>query len=66
MAAMGLKKVINPELEVTFSKRAQPVWFRILEYILLAGLIYRLGEPKKFLDRITSYIYFSPVITFFV
>ena len=28
------------EIEVAFSKRAQPVWFRILKYIILSLVIY--------------------------
>lgn len=35
---MGFSRVMKRELEVAFSKHSQPVWFRILKYILL-GLI---------------------------
>jgi len=37
---MPLNKTIKRELEVAFSKQSQPVWFRILKYILLACLLY--------------------------
>lgn len=37
---MALSKTIKRELEVAFSKHAQPVWFRVLKYLLLAGLFY--------------------------
>lgn len=37
---MTLRKTIKRELEVAFSKHSQPVWFRILKYILLGGIIF--------------------------
>lgn len=37
---MILSKTIKREIEVAFSKHAQPVWFRIIKYIVLGGLIY--------------------------
>ena len=43
---MPLPKVIKRELEVAFSKHAQPVWFRIVKYILLGGLFYFLWGTK--------------------
>ena len=38
--SMALNKTIKRELEVAFSKRSQPVWFRILKYILLGGIMF--------------------------
>jgi predicted lysophospholipase L1 biosynthesis ABC-type transport system permease subunit len=37
---MPLSKTIKREIEVAFSKHSQPVWFRIVKYILLGALIY--------------------------
>jgi hypothetical protein len=37
---MRLPKTIKRELEIAFSKDAQPVWFRIAKYILLIAMIY--------------------------
>ena len=37
---MSFKKTINREFEVAFSKKSQPIWFRILKYIVLAAVIY--------------------------
>ena len=37
---MTLSKTIKRELEVAFSKRSQPIWFRIVKYILLAGILF--------------------------
>jgi Na+-driven multidrug efflux pump len=37
---MALSKTIKRELEVAFSKHSQPIWFRILKYILLAVILF--------------------------
>ena len=37
---MPLNKAIKRELEVAFAKNAQPIWLRILKYLLLAAIIY--------------------------
>lgn len=37
---MKFSKTIKREIEVAFSKNSQPVWFRILKYILIGCLIY--------------------------
>ncbi len=37
---MSFSKSFKREIEVAFSKHAQPIWFRILKYILLGCLIY--------------------------
>ena len=38
--SMALGKTIKREVQVAFSKHSQPIWFRILKYILLAALLY--------------------------
>jgi hypothetical protein len=38
--SMALSKTIKRELEVAFSKHSQPIWFRVLKYILLGGILY--------------------------
>ena len=43
---MSHPKIIKRELEVAFSKDAQPVWFRIVKYILLGAMIYFLWGTK--------------------
>ena len=35
-----MNKTVKRELEVAFSKKSQPVWFRVLKYILLACIVY--------------------------
>lgn len=37
---MSFSKIVKRELEVAFSKQSQPVWFRILKYILLGTVVY--------------------------
>lgn len=41
-----LSPIVKRELEVAFSKDAQPVWFRIVKYIGLCILIYSLWDTK--------------------
>jgi len=43
---MASKDTVRREMEVAFSKNAQPLWLRILKYVLLAGLIYFLWGNK--------------------
>ena len=37
---MALGKTIKRELEVAFSKHSQPIWFRVLKYILLGVILF--------------------------
>ena len=37
---MPFNKTIKREIEVAFSKRSQPVWFRVLKYMALTLIIY--------------------------
>jgi hypothetical protein len=37
---MFFQKALNRELEVAFSKHSQPVWFRIVKYLVLGCIIY--------------------------
>ena len=43
---MPLPSIVQREFEVAFSKGAQPVWFRIVKYILLGGMFYFLWGTK--------------------
>jgi len=38
--SMALGKTIKRELEVAFSKHSQPIWFRVLKYILLEVILF--------------------------
>ena len=37
---MPLNKIVKREFQVAFSKDAQPVWFRILKYMIIGSLMY--------------------------
>ena len=41
-------KKIKREIEVAFSKNAQPVWFRIFKYTILIVFIFIFWEEKLF------------------
>ncbi|MGY3214514.1 hypothetical protein ACVW2L_003567 [Mucilaginibacter sp. HD30] len=36
---MKAKQILKQELQVAFSKHAQPVWFRIIKYVLILGAV---------------------------
>jgi len=45
---MSFSKILKREYEVAFSKNAQPLWFRILKYVLLGCFIYFFWNSKLF------------------
>jgi len=45
---MSFSKKINREIEVAFSKHAQPVWFRVVKYVLLITTFYFFWRDKLF------------------
>lgn len=45
---MLLKKTIKREVEVAFSKHAQPAWFRIVKYAVLVTTFYFFWRKKHF------------------
>jgi hypothetical protein len=45
---MSLKRMIRRELEVAFSKHAQPAWFRIAKYIVLITTIWFFRGSRTF------------------
>ncbi len=51
---MPLNKTIKRELQVAFSKRVQPVWARVLKYILLALFIYLIWHSRWFWEILIS------------
>jgi len=38
--SMTLGKTIKREMEIAFSKHSQPIWFRVLKYILLGVILF--------------------------
>ena len=63
---MSFKKTINREFEVAFAKQAQPIWLRILKYILLAALIYFLWGTKWLWIVLLSLLGISLIIHFWI
>ena len=45
---MAPNKTIKREIEVAFSRNAQPVWIRVLKYIILLVLLYFFWWSKLF------------------
>ncbi len=45
---MSFKKTIKREIEVAFSKHAQPAWFRIVKYAVLVTTFYFFWREKAF------------------
>lgn len=45
---MKFSEIIKREIEVAFSKHSQPVWFRVLKYILLGCSLYFFWESELF------------------
>jgi hypothetical protein len=41
-----MKKALQREIEVAFSKHAQPVWFRIAKWIVFLSVLYLLWGTK--------------------
>ena len=41
-------KIIKREIEVAFSKHAQPVWFRVVKYVLLGIGLFFFWNKKTF------------------
>ncbi|MEP7264676.1 MAG: hypothetical protein ABI772_09260 [Bacteroidota bacterium] len=45
---MKFTTLLKREVEVAFSKHAQPIWLRILKYILLLSFIYFFHDSHSF------------------
>lgn len=41
---MGFSKAVKREFEVAFSKQAQPIWFRIVKYLVLVFIAWVFWE----------------------
>jgi hypothetical protein len=37
---MSFAKIMKREVEVAFSRHSQPIWFRILKYVVLGSIVY--------------------------
>ena len=45
---MSFFKIMKREIEVAFSRHSQPIWFRILKYVLLIVTFYFFRQEKLF------------------
>jgi len=55
---MPFTKTIKREIEVAFSKHSQPVWFRILKYILLGcGLYFFWGSKLLWIILLILFVF---------
>jgi hypothetical protein len=59
-----LSKTIKREIEVAFSKHAQPVWFRICKYAILIVLIFLFWKEKLFWTILFFFFIFSLLLHF--
>ena len=54
---MPLNKIIKRELEVAFSKHSQPIWFKVLKYVLLGAVIFLFwGSPVLWIILISLFV----------
>jgi RsiW-degrading membrane proteinase PrsW (M82 family) len=58
------KKILKRELEVAFSKNSQPVWFRLLKYIILAAVLYFFWDTNSMWVILVGMLVFSLVVHF--
>jgi len=61
---MPLSPILKREFEVAFSKDAQPVWFRIVKYILLGALVYFLWGKNLLWIILVSLFVFGAALHF--
>jgi len=59
-----MNKILKREFEVAFSKHAQPVWFRVVKYILLGSFIYFFRKSKWFWIILTVLFILSLLLHF--
>lgn len=45
---MSFSKIMKREIEVAFTRHSQPIWFRILKYVLLIVTFYFFRQEKLF------------------
>ena len=63
---MSFKKTINREFEVAFSRHSQPIWFRVLKYILLGSAIYIFWGSKWLWITMAALFVVAMIIHFWV
>ena len=61
---MSFNKPIKREIEVAFSKHSQPIWFRILKYILLGCSLYFFWGSKLLWIILSTLFAFAMLLHF--
>jgi uncharacterized membrane protein len=61
---MSLKQVVKREAEVAFSKGSQPVWFRVVKYIVLTAFFYFFWDRAWLWQVFGGFLVFALVLHF--
>ncbi len=59
-----MNSIIKREIEVAFSKHAQPAWFRVAKYVLLAVLVYFFFDTPIFWWLLSFFLLAAMVLHF--
>ncbi|MBK8244126.1 MAG: hypothetical protein IPK88_11930 [Saprospiraceae bacterium] len=63
---MSIKRTLLREFEVAFSRSAQPLWFRLIKYLILGSLILCFWKSQLFLKIIAIIFILSLTVHFWV
>ena len=63
---MTFKRTLLREFEVAFSRNLQPLWFRLIKYVILGGLIICFWKSQLFLKILAIIFTFSLIVHFWV
>lgn len=63
---MPFKRTLLREFEVAFSRKAQPLWFRLIKYVILGGLFICFWKSQLFLKIIAIIFILSLTVHFWV
>ncbi|HWA35088.1 MAG TPA: hypothetical protein VG737_13195 [Cyclobacteriaceae bacterium] len=63
---MGLSKVVRRELEVAFSRKSQPLWLRIMKYLVLGLGVYFFWGHEYFWQGLAAMIVLALAVHFWV
>jgi hypothetical protein len=63
---MPFKRTLLREFEVAYSRKAQPLWFRLIKYVILGGLFICFWKSQLFLKIIAIIFILSLTVHFWV
>lgn len=61
---MAFKELVKRELEVAFSKKSQPLWFRLLKYLVLGVAIFFFWRSRTFWFILLGFFVLSIILHF--